>query len=303
MSPLPVIQNIPEEDLPLPLLVANKWEFQQQYHQNDQGIYVYAIQDWIAGLTGASKPKQIWADLKRNHTENVHLMDSIQPLPYIASDGKTYQMDFTDDKGLYLIAQYLRATKARPQLSAIQKFLSEAGAFVDAVRLEPETVITSGAIDPDEAIDAAIEAYHRRGKDDRWISARFAGKVKRAKFTSALKVAVYEVLTQMHYAVATDDIYLGLWGRTAAYLKDELDLPKKASLRDNQPTLALTYQGIAEEVAAQKLGDATELSWDEARTIVKQVAALIGIQAQATSHFLQVDLATGKPLLSEGQTS
>ena len=174
---------------------------------------------------------------------------------------------------------------------------------MDAVRLEPETVITSGAIDPDEAIDAAIEAYRRRGKDDRWISARLAGKVKRAKFTSALKAAVYEMLTQIHYAIATDDIYQGLWGRTAAYLKDELDLPKKASLRDNQPTLALTYQGIAEEVAAQKLGDETELSWDEARAIVKQVAALIGIQAQATGQFLRVDLATGKPLLSEGQTS
>ncbi len=252
-------------------------------------------------MTETSNPRRVWSDLKRQNND-IDMYDPTVQLPYTATDGKTYQMDFTDDKGLYLIAQYLRITKARPQLEAIKKYLAASGAFVDAVRLEPETVITSGAIDPDEAIDAAIEAYRRRGKDDRWISARLAGKVKRAKFTSALKAAVYEMLTQIHYAVATDDIYQGLWGRTAAYLKDELDLPKKASLRDNQPTLALTYQGIAEEVAAQKLGDETELSWDEARAIVKQVAALIGIQAQATSHFLQVDLATGKPLLSEGQT-
>ncbi|MBI5930206.1 MAG: hypothetical protein HY862_12920 [Chloroflexi bacterium] len=295
---LPVIS---ESDLPLPLIVAQKWNFTLQYHQSDK-TYLYAIQDWIIGLTVTSNPRRTWSDLKHDN-EQIELYVSTVQYPYKATNGRTYQMDFTDDKGLYLIAQYLRATKARPQLSAIQKFLSEAGAFVDAVRLEPDTVITSGAIDPDDAIDAAIEAYRRRGKDDRWISARLAGKVKRAKFTSALKAAVYEMLTQIHYAIATDDIYQGLWGRTAAYLKDELDLPKKASLRDNQPTLALTYQGIAEEVAAQKLGDETELSWDEARAIVKQVAALIGLQAQATSQFLKVDLATGKPLLSEGYKS
>lgn len=302
MDSLNILASPTDENLPLPLIVAQKWNFPLAY-VIEEGIYFYAIQDWIGGLTNVAKPSTVWYDLKRENEDIIQLSGSTRTFPYIAKNGKTYQMDFTDDKGLYLIAQYLRATKARPQLSAIQKFLSEAGAFVDAVRLEPETVITSGAIDPDEAIDAAIEAYRRRGKDDRWISARLAGKVKRAKFTSALKAAVYEVLTQMHYAVATDDIYLGLWGRTAAYLKDELDLPKKGSLRDNQPTLALTYQGIAEEVAAQKLGDATELSWDEARDIVKQVAALIGIQAQATSQFLQVDLATGKSLLSEGQAS
>lgn len=292
---------ISESDLPLPLIVAQKWNFALQYHRPSK-TYLYAIQDWIVGLTGTSNPRRTWSELKHDN-EQIILFVSIEQYPYKATNGRSYQMDFTDDKGLYLIAQYLRITKARPQLEAIKKYLAASGAFVDAVRLEPETVITSGAIDPDEAIDAAIEAYRRRGKDDRWISARLAGKVKRAKFTSALKAAVYEMLTQIHYAIATDDIYQGLWGRTAAYLKDELDLPKKASLRDNQPTLALTYQGIAEEVAAQKLGDETELSWDEARAIVKQVAALIGIQAQATSHFLQVDLATGKPLLSEGQTS
>lgn len=291
---------VSESDLPLPLIVAQQWNFTLQHHQSPDGLYLYAIQDWISGLTNAEKPKQIWADLKRHHKGNANMMDSIQPLPYIAKDGKTYGMDFTTDKGLYLIAQYLRITKERPQLLAIQQFLAASGAFVDAIRLEPETVITSGAIDPDAAIDAAIDAYRKRGKSDSWIAARIDGKVKRAKFTSALKAAVDEILTKMHYAIATDDIYQGLWGRTDAYLRDELALPKSTSLRDNQPTLALIYQGLAEEVSAQKLGHATELSWDDARVIVKEVANLIGLQAQATGQFLQVDLATGKSLLRSG---
>src|SRR5262249_25969029 len=108
-----------------------------------------------------------------------------------------------------------------------------------------------------------------------------------------------EELSRRHYAIATDDIYLGLWKRTAAYLKKELNVPKNDSLRDHQPHLALHYQGIAEEVAAQKLGSREELTWNEARIIIKDVAALIGEQAQATSRLLNMDIATGKPLLPD----
>jgi hypothetical protein len=53
--------------------------------------------------------------------------------------------------------------------------------------------------------------------------------------------AVTEMLTKPQYAQATDKVYKGLWGRTAAMLREELGLgQKKISLRDNQPTLALT---------------------------------------------------------------
>jgi hypothetical protein len=296
-------QNLPtiltdnsESDLPLPLLVAQKWNFPLT-HVEAQPKWMYSVQDWIVGLTDANNARRIWSDLKRN-TEEIQLYDSIVQLPRTASDGKDYLMDFTDDKGLYLVAQHLRVTKSRPLLASIKKYLAEAGAFVDLMRRKPETVVTSGAIDPDQAVDAVIEYYRSRGKNDRWIAARLDGKIKRAKFTAALSAAVCDVLSQWHYATATDEIYLGLWKRTSAHLKRELGLKRKDSLRDNQPTLALAYQGIAEEVAGQRLGDRNELTWGEARQIIQEVAALIGVQGQATSHFLKTDLATGRSLLT-----
>ncbi len=290
---LPVIPDADDASLPLPLIVAQKWHFPLAHVQTDDG-YFYAVQDWIRGLTGDSDVRKLLAKLK------TQLSTSSRQLPYIATNGKTYQVDFTDDKGLYLIAQYLRSTKARPLLAAIKTYLSESGAFVDLVRREPESVLTSGAIDPDDVIDAAIEAYRRQGKDERWISARLTGKIKRMQFTAALKTAVAEVLTKPHYALATDEVYKGLWGRTAAILKDEIGVPPKASLRDYQPTLALSYQALAEEVSAQTLGDKRELTWDEARQVVRVVADLIGAQAETTARFLGTDLATGKPLLGAG---
>jgi hypothetical protein len=296
MTDLPTVfgEALPEDnDTPLPLLVAKRWNFPLAYHETEDGVY-YAIQDWVRGLTDGStlQVAKIWANLK------VQSSISNRTLPYAATDGKTYQRDYTDDKGLYLVAQQLRVTKSRPVLDEIKKFLAAAGAFVDEIRRDPDAVVLSGAMTPDQAIDAAIQMYRAQGKSDMWIRSRMEGKIKRQQFTTALSAAVSDVLNRSHYAIATDDIYKGLWGRTASYLKEELELPKKASLRDHQPMLALHYQGIAEEVCAQKLGQETELEWHQARVIVQEVAHFIGRQAQETSQLLKMDLATGRLLLN-----
>lgn len=292
--PLPFDENSSSfDDTPLPLIVAKRWNFPLAHAQTDEGMF-YAVQDWILGLQGGTirKAGKTWTDFKKTQTSV-----SVRPLKYKASDGKRYDRDHTDDKGLYLIAQYLRKMDNRPVLDEIKRFLAAAGAFVDEVRRDPEVAVLSGAINPDEAIEAAIKAYRAQGKDDRWIQARIEGKIKRNLFTAALSAAVAQMLSPRHFATATDDIYKGLWGRTAAMLRKELALPAKAALRDHQPILALHYQGIAEEVSALKLGKREELTWDEARDIVQTVAAFIGQQADATSQLLQMDLATGKPLL------
>lgn len=223
------------------------------------------------------------------------MWNSVLRLPYKASDGKTYQRDYTTDKGLYLIAQYLRVKEERPMLDAIRRFLAEAGAFVDAVRREPDP-LDGTAGNPDKLIDAFIDYHRKRGKDDRWIQMRIDSKIKRSQFTVALSEFVRNELTPRHYATATDDIYRGLWGRSAAMLKKELSITS-GSLRDHQPTLALYYQGIVEEVCAQKIGVREELGWEEAREIIISVARIIGRQAKETSELLDQDLATGKPLL------
>jgi hypothetical protein len=259
----------------------------------------FELQDWISGIVGVEDIRFIVAKLKRQKLWE-QLLTSSQQLPYVSKNGRTYQRDYCTDEGLYLVAQYLRVTKARPMLDEIKRFLASAGVFVDAVRRNPDTIVLSGAVTPDQAIDAAIRAYRSQGKDDRWIRARIEGKIKRNMFTAALSEAVAEMLNPKHYAIATDDVYLGLWGRTSAYLKGQLELPKTANLRDHQPMMALHYQGIAEEVCAQKLGQRQSLSWIEARVIVQEVAKFIGRQAKETSEWLNMDLATGKPLLPTG---
>ncbi len=295
MQDIPVVFTGHADERPLPLIVAEKWNFKLDYIIRDE-TYWYAIVDWVVGLlaTNTTNASKRWHDIRvRNHLDGSAWIGTMS---YIRKDGREYQAEFATDKGLYLIVYHLRLTKARPLLKEIRDYLSKAGAFVDLVRRKPETVIESGAIDPDKAIDAAIEEYRRRGKDDGWINARLAGKVKRAMFTAALKAAITDML-KSHYAMATNEIYLGLWNRTAELLKTEMHLPENASLRDYQPTMALSYQGIAEEGCARKLGERTELSYEEAAEIVREIAHLIGRQARETSHYFGIDFATGKPLL------
>jgi hypothetical protein len=145
-----------------------------------------------------------------------------------------------------------------------------------------------------------IEMYRAQGKDDAWIQARLEGKIKRGQFVAALGKAIAETLNPRHYAMATDDIYKGLWGRTAAHLKQELMLSKNASLRDHQPRMALHFQGIAEEATAHELGEKQELSWAEAREIVQTMASMIRPWTEQMSARLKMDIATGRPLLAGG---
>jgi hypothetical protein len=296
MINLPLLpdESFSADDTPLPLIVAKRWNFPLAHIQTEQGMY-YAIHDWIRGLTGESDIRHLWSMFKKT-AAGKQMVNSTSRLPYKARDGKTYQRDYADDKGLYLIAQYMRVKHDRPMLDEIRRFLASAGAFVDEVRREPDKLV-EGVTNPDKLLDAFIEYHRKRGKDDRWIQMRFESKIKRNQFTAALSEFVRDTLTPRHYATATDDVYQGLWQRKAAVLKSELGLPNNANLRDHQPILALYYQGIVEEVCAQKIGQREELWWDEARDIIQTVAKIIGRQAKETSELLGQDIATGRPLL------
>ncbi|MDX1995306.1 MAG: hypothetical protein SF029_23180 [bacterium] len=66
-SVLPTLPAAEFETLPLPLLVAKKWGFPLQHYVQQDGETLYAIQDWIAGLTEepTAKAAEMWRYLKK----------------------------------------------------------------------------------------------------------------------------------------------------------------------------------------------------------------------------------------------
>lgn len=267
---------------------------------------MYAIQDWMRGILGEEDIRKTWTKFKAQKTWD-QMSTTSRRLPYRATDGKTYQREYTIAENLYTIAQYVRVTRARPVLQEIRQFLSKAGVFVDEMRRDEDLIVFSSKMTPEQmfaakerAEEAIRNAYRREGKSETWIEARMHSRIKRNRFTAALTQAILETLNPSHYAIATNDIYEGLWQRTAAILKRELSLPKHANLRDHQPQMALHFQGIVEEAVAHELGEKEEVTWSEAREIVQTMAAMVRPWTEQMRDRLKIDIATGHPLLKHG---
>jgi hypothetical protein len=121
---------------PLPLIVAEKWNFPLQYHVVE-GEYYYAAQDWVGGMTQAPKTARQAYHYQLGIIGDELSISTLQ-LDYKAANGKVYQLDFLTDKGLYRLTQEMRETKKSPAVGEIKRYLASAGAFTDAARRNPE---------------------------------------------------------------------------------------------------------------------------------------------------------------------
>jgi hypothetical protein len=277
---------------PLPLVVAKLQRFKLHYLV-EEGQHYFAVRDWLTALVDEAYALRRLRELREPDELFEQYPDDVRHKDHLAANGHTYAWEYVTDRLLYIITQDIRLTEKRrdehPLLAEVQAYFARASAFADEVRR-----------DPDRAIDAAMEAYRRQGKDEAWIATRMQSKVARAEFIRAFNTAFMGMLRGQHFREITNDTYVGLWERTAAQLREQLGLARSASLRDNQPRLALSYQTIVEEIVAQEIGSAEELKWEEAVRIVQRVANFIGVQAKSTSQMMGLDIATGQPLLKEG---
>ena len=217
------------DDRPLPLYVAEQWGFDLQHYDMPDGVW-YAAQDWIAGLatTNTRRAGKLWADMQKQ------MSVSIVPLDYLASDGKNYQRDFTDDEGLYKIAAYMRATKGRIALKGIKDFLAQAGAFADLARRDPESA--SGKLAAQRQ-----KKYMRAGKEEEWIALREIGRVTRNQLMALIKHLLAGKADDGIYRTITDDTYRGVFGMSAAEMRVHMGLPAGTNVRDHMHILGLLY--------------------------------------------------------------
>ena len=274
------------QELPLPLLVAQKWGFKLSHHEHE-GDYWYAGQDWVAGINESSM-RQAGKDFRRIQKQ---LTLTASQLDYISTNGKTYKIPYVTEKSLYLIVAHLVVKDNRPRLTQMKDYLASLGVIFDNQRLDPEKVIGAAM--------SSVDKYKRQGKSDVWIEARVNGIYARKQFTAAFNNAVIGVCTARSFAIATDTIHLNLLERTAKQLCSDLDITIKQNPRDHMSEYALTYIKIAEMVCAEKLGDAEYVTEAMAFEIIATVARLIHIQAKATAEVLGVDIVTGRKLLTD----
>lgn len=183
----------------------------------EQEEWYFSVVDVIHVLTGSENPRRYWSDLKRKLKSEgaTQLYENIVQLKMKSSDGKNYKTDAATTEQLLRIIQSIPSPRAEP----VKRWLAEVG----RERIE-ET------IDPEQAIDRALETYLKKGYDPDWVHQRLLSIRIRNELTDEWQKRGVE--KGREFAILTDEITRTWSGMTTRQYKNLKGL-KKENLRDN----------------------------------------------------------------------
>ena len=239
--------------------------------------WYFSIIDVISVLTGTANPRRYWSDLKRKlKTEGANeLYEKIVQLKMLSSDGKRYKTDVTNTEQLLRIIQSIPSPKAEPFKAWL--------AMVGKERIE-ET------IDPEQAIDRALDTYLKKGYSEEWIHQRLLAIRIRNELTDEWKKR--GVQKGREYAILTDEISRAWSGMTTGQYKRLKGLTKE-NLRDNMTDLELVLTMLAEASTTDISKTAKPQTFEENKQVAKRGGKVAGIARQA------LEAETGKPVITE----
>ena len=239
--------------------------------------WYFSIIDVISVLAGTANPRRYWSDLKRKlKTEGANeLYEKIVQLKMLSSDGKRYKTDVANTEQLLRIIQSIPSPKAEPFKAWL--------AMVGKERIE-ET------IDPEQAIDRALDTYLKKGYSEEWIHQRLLAIRIRNELTDEWKKR--GVQKGKEYAILTDEISRAWSGMTTGQYKRLKGLTKE-NLRDNMTDLELVLTMLAEASTTDISKTAKPQTFEENKQVAKRGGKVAGIARQA------LEAETGKPVITE----
>ena len=243
----------------------------------DKEEWYFSIIDVISVLTGTANPRRYWSDLKRKlKAEGANeLYEKIVQLKMLSSDGKRYKTDVANTEQLLRIIQSIPSPKAEPFKAWL--------AMVGKERIE-ET------IDPEQAIDRALDTYLKKGYSEEWIHQRLLAIRIRNELTDEWKKR--GVQKGKEYAILTDEISRAWSGMTTGQYKRLKGLTKE-NLRDNMTDLELVLTMLAEASTTDISKTAKPQTFEENKQVAKRGGKVAGIARQA------LEAETGKPVITE----
>ena len=239
--------------------------------------WYFSIIDVISVLTGTANPRRYWSDLKRKlKAEGANeLYEKIVQLKMLSSDGKRYKTDVANTEQLLRIIQSIPSPKAEPFKAWL--------AMVGKERIE-ET------IDPEQAIDRALDTYLKKGYSEEWIHQRLLAIRIRNELTDEWKKR--GVQKGKEYAILTDEISRAWSGMTTGQYKRLKGLTKE-NLRDNMTDLELVLTMLAEASTTDISKTAKPQTFEENKQVAKRGGKVAGIARQAR------EAETGNPVITE----
>lgn len=232
--------------------------------------WYFSIVDVVGVLTESpdyNTGRKYWNKLKqRLAEEGSELVTKCHQLKMTAADGKKRLTDVADTEQLLRLIQSIPSPKAEP----FKLWLAQVG----RERIE-ET------IDPEIAIDRALETYLKKGYTREWINQRLQAIQVRKELTDEWDAR--GVQKGKEYAILTDEISRAWSGMSTRQYKNLKGL-RKENLRDNMTTLELVLNMLAEATTTEISKQREPETFSENLAIAREGGEAAGIARKAVEE-------------------
>lgn len=239
--------------------------------------WYFSVVDVIAVLTESIDPAAYWRKLKqRLKAEGNETVTNCHGLKMRATDGKMRVTDVANTEQLLRLIQSIPSPKAEP----FKLWLAQVG----RERIE-ET------IDPEQAIDRALETYLKKGYSVDWVHQRLLSIRVRNELTAEWQTRGVE--QGREYAILTDEITKAWSGMTTRQYKNLKGL-KKENLRDNMSTTEIILNMLAETSTRDISVAEKPNGFTESVQIARQGGEVAGIARKALEQRTGTSVITPK---------
>ena len=237
--------------------------------------WYFSVQDVVAVLSESTDPKQYIKKMRaRDPQLSANWGTICTPVQMLAADGKQRKVQAANTEGILRIIQSIPSPKAEP----FKRWLAQIG----RERIE-ET------IDPEQAIDRALETYQKKGYDADWIHQRILSIRVRNELTAEWQARGVE--QGREYAILTDEITKAWSGMTTRQYKNLKGL-KKENLRDNMSTLEIVLNMLAETTTTELSKVHQPEGFEESRIVARRGGKVAGDARRA------IEADTGRPAVT-----
>lgn len=242
---------------------------------DEEQEWYFSVVDVVAVLTDSADPKQYIKKMRTRDPELNSRWGTICTLTAMtATDGKRYRTSAANLEGVFRIIQSIPSPKAEP----LKLWLAQVG----SERIE-ET------IDPEQAIDRALETYLKKGYDENWVRQRLLSIRIRNELTAEWKQRGME--KSREFAILTDEITKAWAGMSTRQYKKLKGL-KKENLRDNMTDLELVLTMLAEASTTDISKVEQPETFEENMDVARQGGEVAGVARQA------LEQRTGRPVIT-----
>lgn len=247
--------------------------------------WYFSVVDVIEALTDSPNPRQYWRKMKDRDLKDFQLYPIWVQLKMLSTDGKKYNTDCANAKGVFRIIQSIPSHKAEP----FKVWLASVG-YERLQEIE----------NPELAQERMKVLYEQKGYPKDWIDKRLRGIAIRQNLTDEWKKR--GISEESSYAILTAEISKATFGITPSQYKEIKGLTKKSqNLRDHMDDLELIFTMLGEKVTTEISEKEEPETFLENIQVAKRGGNVAGVARRQTEKELGRSIVSHKNFLPDSK--